>query len=41
MRTAENGQGSQTNQIEFASQRIGDLDQKNSTQVAERPIVIK
>ena len=41
MRMAENGQGSQTNQIEFASQRIGDLAQKNSTQVAERPIVIK
>lgn len=29
------------NEIVFKSERLGDLDGKNSTQVAERPIVIK
>ena len=36
-----NDVASKGNQIDFVSSRIGDIGQKNSTQVAERPIVIK
>jgi len=32
---------SRGNHIDFVSSRVGDLEQKNSTRVAERPIVIK
>jgi hypothetical protein len=41
LRASASNQASRGNQIEFRSARLGDLDQKNSTQVAERPIVIK
>lgn len=41
LRGSASNQASRGNQIEFRSSRLGDLDQKNSTQVAERPIVIK
>jgi hypothetical protein len=40
-RTAERSQSADENRIDFVSSRIGDLEEKNSTQVAERPIVIK
>jgi hypothetical protein len=41
IRAANSEQVARGSQIEFRSQRIGDLDQNNSTQVAERPIVIR